>query len=70
MDGEIMAHEVSHSIKEYTIFPCVIKLDMLNSYNRINWPFLKKVLVKFRFSQKRYKWVMNILGGAHFSIYS
>ena len=48
-----IAHEAFHKLslkKKGQIDNMVVKVDMSNAYDRLDWQFLKEVLIKMRFS--------------------
>lgn len=50
-------HKINH-IKFPQNTQCAYKLDLAKAYDRVDWHFLKGVLVKYRFSKKWISWVM------------
>ena len=57
MDGALLSHEVLHSINTHQSPLFVVKLDMMEVCDKVNWNFLTKVLLKFIFSPKWCKWI-------------
>ena len=49
-DGIILVHEILHSIKLKKISGMLVKLDIAKAYDKLNWQFIKKMLVAFGFS--------------------
>lgn len=48
-DGAIIAQEVLHFIKKNYFPPCVIKLDMVKAYDKVNWSFLTRLCLNLIF---------------------
>lgn len=68
LDGVVIASEAIHSMstsKERAMF---IKLDMAKAYDRVNWDFLRKVLLAFGFSQEWVRWVLSCVTTPSFSV--
>ncbi|XP_012442051.2 uncharacterized protein LOC105767072 [Gossypium raimondii] len=60
-DNVLVAHELMHYLRSSKNGPnkgCVIKLDMSKAYDRVEWSFLEKVLLKMGFSNA---WVVKIM---------
>ncbi|KAL9687380.1 hypothetical protein QQ045_031781 [Rhodiola kirilowii] len=60
-DNFIVAHELAHfmkSIRDDKRFYASLKVDMSNAYDRVEWEFLKKLLLKMGFAAK---WVDRIM---------
>ena len=68
MEGALVAHETLHSNNSHQIPSFVIKLDMVKAYDKVNWNFLFKVLLKFGLSPKWCKWVKACISGVVFSV--
>lgn len=66
--GEIIAHEVLHSIKDSAFPSFIIKLDMMKAYDRVDWDFVIQVLQRFGFSLKWCKWICSCFSGADFLV--
>jgi hypothetical protein len=46
----------------------MMKLDMSKAYDRMNWDFLRKMLLAFGFGGDWVDWVMNLVSTTFFSI--
>uniref|UniRef100_A0A803PDG3 Reverse transcriptase domain-containing protein n=1 Tax=Cannabis sativa TaxID=3483 RepID=A0A803PDG3_CANSA len=60
----LMAQELSHSIKGRKIGKTnwmAVKLDMAKAFDRVEWPFLNKIMLKLGFPAKFTSLVMNCL---------
>lgn len=68
MEGALVDHEVLHSIQSNNTSSFVVKLDMMKAYDKLNWPFLFKVLRKFGFDKKWCKWIRACISRAHFLV--
>jgi hypothetical protein len=68
LDGIIVAHEVIHSLKISKNPWMMMKLDMSKAYDRMNWDFLRRMLLDFGFAEYWVTWVMNLVSKAFFSI--
>ena len=68
MDGIILEHETIHSLNIGKIPGMLLKLDLLKTYDKLNWKLLVGFLQKFGFSNQWTEWVMKIVFLAFFSI--
>jgi hypothetical protein len=68
LDGIIVSHEDIHSLKVSKKAGMMMKLDMSKSYDRMNWDFLRKMLLSFGFGGDWVEWVMNLVSTTFFSI--
>ncbi|XP_016700008.1 uncharacterized protein [Gossypium hirsutum] len=58
----LVAHELMNYLRSPKNSPnkgCVIKLDMSKAYDRVEWSFIKKVMLKMGFSRDWIKKIMN-----------
>lgn len=67
-EGEIVEHEVLHSISVHKCLAMILKLDMMKAYDRIEWNVLKVVLSRLGFSLAWIKWIMSCISLARFLI--
>lgn len=65
-DGIILVHEILHSIKLKKISGMLVKLDIAKAYDKLNWQFIKKMLVAFGFSMAWVNWIMNLISSVFF----
>ena len=49
LDGIILSHEIVHSLKATQKNGMLIKLDLSKAFNKLNWDFMKKMLIAFGF---------------------
>jgi len=68
LDGIILIHEVTHSLKHSTTPGMLIKLDLSKAYDKLNWKFMERMLLAFGFSHDWIEWVMNLTSSAFFSL--
>jgi hypothetical protein len=45
LDGIVVAHEDIHSLKVSKKPGMMMKLDMFKAYDRMNWDFVRKILL-------------------------
>ena len=67
-DGIILVHEILHSIKLKNMSGMLVKLDIAKAYDKLNWQFIRKMLVAFGFSMAWVNWIINLISSAFFSI--
>ena len=71
MDNILIAHECIHFLnnkrsgKEGYV---AIKLDMSKAYDRIEWTFLEKLILKMRFCQQWVGWIMECVSSVSYSV--
>ena len=46
----------------------LLKADLAKAYDKVDWNYLKKVLLAYRFSHDRVKWIGNLTSSDFFSI--
>lgn len=60
-DNVLVAYESFHAMKNRRDGQnglCAVKLDMHKAYDRVEWPFLQGILIKFGFNEDWVKLVM------------
>ena len=57
-DNIVVAYECFHTIKNKREGLCVIKLDMHKAYDRVEWPFLKEIMLRLGFCQEWVNFIM------------
>lgn len=68
LDGIIMAHEMLHSLKKTKTPGMLLKVDLAKAYDKVDWSFLKAVLMAFGFHRDWVKWIGNLVSTTFFSI--
>jgi hypothetical protein len=71
MDNVVIAFESFHKIqrsKNKNNTHCAYKLDLSKAYDRMDWGFLEKALLKVGFCEKWTKWVMACVTSVRFSM--
>jgi hypothetical protein len=61
------AHEIQRTNRRRGDF-CAYKLDLLKAYDRVNWGFLKQVMVKLCFHSKFVQWIMIYITTVRYSV--
>jgi hypothetical protein len=60
-DGALALHEILHEITSKNMQAIVLKLDFEKAYDRVNWDFLKEVLLRKGFSGAYMHRIMQLL---------
>jgi hypothetical protein len=68
LDGIVVAHEAIHSLKVSKKVGMMMKLDMSKAYDRMNWDFLRKIMLALGFGGDWVDWVLNLVSLVFFSI--
>jgi hypothetical protein len=69
LDDIIVVHEVIHSLQTSKKEGMMMKLDMSKAYDRMNWDFLRRMLLAFDFGEGWVTWVMNLVSTISFLSY-
>ena len=70
-DNAIIAFECLHAIQQGTTERnnfCVYKLDLSKAYDRVDWGFLEKVLLRLGFQSSWVQWVMSCVTTVRYSV--
>ena len=71
MDNVIMAHEMLHSLKSRRRWAnsyMAVKTDTSKAYDRLEWKFLRDVMVYMGFDMKWIGWIMRCVESVSFSV--
>jgi exonuclease III len=68
MDSIILAHEVIHSLQKTKTPGMLLKLDISKAFDKLNWEYMRAMLIAFGFDQSWVSWIMNLTSSAFFSI--
>jgi hypothetical protein len=63
-----VAHEALHSIKVKNKKSLVLKLDMMKAYDRVDWGFLRLVLLQVGLSLEATDWIIGCVSTANFVV--
>eukprot|EP00253_Pinus_taeda_P016465 PITA_16465 len=68
LDNIIQAQEVVHSLTSKKQAGMIMQLDIAKAYDKVNWVYLKKMLISFGFDHNWVRWVMTLVTASSFSI--
>jgi len=68
MDAIEVAHESLHSIKTKNLKSLVLKMDLVKAYDRVNWDYLRLVLLQVGLSLDATNWSMACINSASFVV--
>ena len=68
LNNIIQAHEVVHSLLSNRKARMIMQLDLAKAYDKMNWIYIRKVLIVFGFDHNRVRWVMALVTSYSFSI--
>jgi hypothetical protein len=63
LEGVVTLYEVIHELKTKQQEGIILMLDFEKSYGKVNWEFLKEVLVQKGFPRKWIDWIMQTVEG-------
>eukprot|EP00253_Pinus_taeda_P013571 PITA_13571 len=68
LNNIIQAHEVVHSLTSNRKAGMIMQLDIAKAYDKLNWTYIKKILIAFGFDHDWVRWVMALVTSSSFSI--
>jgi hypothetical protein len=63
-----VVQEALHNIKVKNIKALVLKLDLIKAYDRVDWGFLRLVLLQVGLSLEATDWIMGCVTSANFAV--
>ncbi len=69
-ENQILVHEILHSFKKRKVKGgfVAMKIDLQKAYDRVNWSFLRSILLNFGFEEVFVNWVLECASTVSFSI--
>lgn len=64
----LVAQESMHSIETRRLNSLIMKLDLVKSYDHVNWDFLRLVLLQVGLSVEAINWVMGCVSSSNFVV--
>lgn len=68
LNNIIQAQEVVHSLTSNNKAGMMMKLDLAKAYDKLNWTYIRRVLISFGFYHNWVRWVMALVTSSSFSI--
>eukprot|EP00253_Pinus_taeda_P014407 PITA_14407 len=68
LDNIIQAQEVVHSLTSKKQASMIMQLDIAKAYDKVNWVYLRKMLIAFGFDHNWVRWVMGLVTSSRFFI--
>eukprot|EP00253_Pinus_taeda_P027310 PITA_27310 len=68
LNNIIQAHEVVHSLTSKRQAGMIMQLDIAKAYDKVNWSYIKKILMAFGFDHNWVRLVMALVTSSSFSI--
>lgn len=63
-----MAQECIHSIKKKKMKPIILKMDLVKAFDRVDWTFLRFVLLQSGIPYEATNWILGCVSSANFSV--
>jgi hypothetical protein len=67
-DAVAISQEVLHSVKKKNLKAAILKLDLSKAYDRVNWTFLRLVLIQMGMNLSTMNWIMGCFQNASFAV--
>eukprot|EP00253_Pinus_taeda_P015063 PITA_15063 len=68
LDNIIQTHEVVHLLTSKRKAGMIMQLDIAKAYDKVNWTYIKRVLIAFGFDHNWVRWVMALVTSSSVSI--
>eukprot|EP00253_Pinus_taeda_P034998 PITA_34998 len=68
LNSIIQAHDMVHSLLRNRKASMIMQLDLTKAYDKLNWTYIRKVLIAFGFDHNRVRWVMALATSSSFLI--
>eukprot|EP00253_Pinus_taeda_P028113 PITA_28113 len=68
LNNIIQGHEVVHSLISNRKAGMIMHLDLAKAYDKLNWTYIRRVLIAFGFDHNWVRWVMALVTSSRFSI--
>jgi hypothetical protein len=63
-----IAQEVFYSVKNNNIKAVILKFNLSKAYDRVNWTFLRLVLIQLGMNLRKMDWIMGCLQSESFTV--
>eukprot|EP00253_Pinus_taeda_P032555 PITA_32555 len=68
LNNIIQDHEVLHSLTSNKKAGMIMQLDLAKAYDKLNWTYIRRVLISFGFDHNWVRWVMALVTSSSFLI--
>ena len=68
LNNIIQTHEVVHSLISNRQEGMIMQLDLEKAYDKLNWAYIRKVLIAYGFNHNWVRWIMALVTTSSFSI--
>lgn len=63
-----MAQECIHSVKVKDLSAVIMKIDLEKAYDRVDWDYLRFILLQIGLSYDIVKWIMACISSTNFTV--